>query len=109
YSNRAYYLDIDDNVVWTGETPGELFYTSSLGPTRDGRIKPDITATGSTTIATGNLTTIAQLKAGGERFKVGQGGWHSRNGGTSLAAPIVSGAVALYLQKNPNANWREIR
>jgi hypothetical protein len=112
YSNRTYYKDVDNiNRVplVAGETVQNLFPTSSWGPTRDGRQKPNITATGSTTIATGDSFNIALLlTAPANRLKVGLGGKHNRNGGTSMASPIVTGVVALYLEKHPTASYNEV-
>jgi subtilisin family serine protease len=111
FSNRAFYIDVDSNVYQTGEVPGALFRTSSLGPSRDGKVKPDLAATGSTTLSTGNLDHIYRLINLGpnESFKVALGGLHNRNGGTSMASPIVAGLAALYFEKNPNATWSEIK
>jgi hypothetical protein len=112
YSNRTYYKDVDNiNRVplIAGETVQNLFPTSSWGPTRDGRQKPNIAATGSTTIATGDSFNIALLlTAPANRLKVGLGGKHHRNGGTSMASPIVAGIVALYLEKHPTASYNEV-
>ncbi len=110
YYNRESYIDYNnDTVVLPGHKKGEIVKKSSRGPTRDGRIKPDITASGSTIITTGNLDNINLLLNNGQAFKVAPGGMHSRNDGTSLAAPNVSGLVALYFQKNPRASYRHVQ
>ncbi len=79
YSNGHIYKDVDginrDPLLATGETRQDLFPTSSWGPTRDGRQKPNITATGSTTIATGDSFNIALLMgAPSNKLKIGIGG-----------------------------------
>ena len=116
YSNRAGYIDYDSNYIdltspqYGSEVVGGLFSTSSHGPTRDNRLKPDISATGSTTICTGDANDIAiTLTVVANRFKVAYGGKDIREGGTSLASPIVAGIAALYLQKRPTATWNEIK
>ncbi|MFN8277905.1 MAG: S8 family serine peptidase [Chitinophagales bacterium] len=114
YSSRAGYLDKDSNYVNLTVSPynevvGDKFATSSLGPTRDGRMKPDIAATGSTTVASGDSLYIALLIGSSQGFKVGYGSLHTRNGGTSMASPVVTGSVALFLEKNPNAAYNEIK
>jgi subtilisin family serine protease len=70
-------------------------YTSSKGPTLDGRLKPDLVAPGEriTSAATGALVTgIGPLQStdpGAARYR--------EDSGTSMAAPHVSGAIAAFL------------
>lgn len=111
FTNRKSYPDCDSNLTVNASTPGEIFFSSSIGPNRRGITKPDISATGDFTVAAGNAAMISQL-LGGERFKVGycpNTCAYMRNGGTSMASPVVAGIAALYLQKKPDADWREVK
>lgn len=77
---------------------------SSLGPTRDGRWKPDIAAPGQ--YVTAALSQHSPMNGLEERALV-----NSRTvtiEGTSMAAPVVTGIVALLLQKKPSATARRI-
>jgi len=77
-----------DSVLSIGSvtSSGSRSSFSSMGPTADGRIKPDVMARGSQTLcASVNDTTS-----------------YSRVSGTSLSCPLVAGAAALVLQANPN-------
>jgi len=114
YTLHEGYLDLDSNYVDLLAAPynqivGKRFQTSSFGPTRDGRLKPDVMATGSTTIATGDAGFIALATSPSNRVKVSITKRHIRNGGTSMASPIVAGIAALYLEKRPTARWDEIK
>lgn len=84
------------NFSFSGSTGvGTLAPFSSPGPTRDGRQKPDITAPGTATVSTAS-TDVANVC--GPLF-VNDGLNHKLNQGTSMAAPHVTGAVALLMQK----------
>lgn len=108
YVNRNNYIDVNGNLQTFPTTEGSLAASSSRGPTRDGRTKPDITSTGEVTLASLKLDSRAWFLAN-QPFKLAQGGYHIRDGGTSSAAPAIAGAIALYLQKNPTASWQDIR
>ena len=108
YVNRNTYIDYNGMTQSFPTTEGNLAVSSSRGPTRDGRTKPDITSTGEITLSALKLS-MAPWFIANQSFKLAQGGMHIRNGGTSSAAPAVAGAIALYLQQNPNATWTDIR
>jgi subtilisin family serine protease len=70
----------------------QLTFFSSPGPTRDGRLKPELTAPG---LALSSLSRDANF--GGDPRLVSPDSAHVLNAGTSMAAPHVTGAVALLL------------
>jgi subtilisin family serine protease len=108
YVNRNNYIDVNNNLVTFPTTEGAIAASSSMGPTRDGRIKPDVTSTGEVTMSCLKLSSQAWFLAN-QPFKLAQGGMHIRDGGTSSSAPAVAGIIALYLQSNPAAGWQDIR
>src|SRR5262249_29371745 len=82
YTNRNEYLDYYGQLEVYSDVVGSLAVSSSYGPTRDGRIKPEISAPGNNTLATGQFSTLYGLLLYAP-YKVAQGGMHDRNGGTS--------------------------
>ena len=84
--------------------PGRIASFSSLGPRRDGVMKPDIAAPGMGIAAT-KSKDIAPAPTNQEILQDGQ---HMINQGTSMASPHVAGTVALILQNNPTYSMREV-
>jgi serine protease AprX len=75
-------VDVSDDVISN---------SSSRGPTIDGIVKPDLVAPG---------TNIMSLRAGGG---------YRRLSGTSMAVPMVTGAVAQTIQKWPSMKPDQIK
>ena len=73
----------------------QLVAFSSRGPTRDGRIKPDVVAPGTFILST-RSTQIALNNTGWAPFPYSR--FYFYMGGTSMATPLTSGAVALIRQ-----------
>jgi subtilisin family serine protease len=77
-------------------------WTSSRGPTLDGRLKPDVVAPGEwiTSAATG----LVRLRAGLDAFPADDPErqlTYAEQSGTSMAAPHVSGVLAAFLSARP--------
>ncbi len=102
YVDRNRHYDCDDSLITTNEIAGELTGESSVGPTRDGRQKPDIAATGDHILSCAVMSFIPYFVSIHDP-SLGLGCYHKVNGGTSAASPVVAGIAALYFQKYPNA------
>lgn len=100
YNNLSNYYDVNNTLQSTGVVGGSRALSSSIGPTRDGRFKPDITATGDYVFSAMPLGMAANLIANAPSV-VAQGSMHVQGGGTSAASPVVAGFAALYLEFNP--------
>jgi subtilisin family serine protease len=109
YFNTDRHVDINGTLqISPGDQPGDLASNSSRGPTRDGRIKPDVSAPGHHIISCGVLTQIPGMISA-QPHKVAQGGYHITGGGTSASAPVVAGIAALYLEQNPASDWQDVK
>lgn len=82
---------------------------SAMGPTLDGHIKPDVMAPGQNIISSYSTFFInnpknvnASVKSDVRHFEYnGRTYAWNANAGTSMSAPIVTGAIALWLQADP--------
>ena len=85
---------------------GTLEPSSSKGPNRLGVIKPDVVASGGISLTAGPMWFLSNPV---NNPSIDQGGFHVRNGGTSMASPVVAGIAALYLQKCSKATFQDFK
>ena len=108
YNNLSNYYDVNNVLQSTGKTGGSRFPDSSIGPTRDGRQKPDIAATGHGVFAALCKSLQANFLVNIPQF-LSPGGKHVFGTGTSAASPVVAGFAALFLQYYPNATSFQVK
>jgi len=107
---RTQWVDIDgiSRSVTTEGAVDDLWLKSPPGPTRDGRLHGvDLTAPGQGSFATLSPTSYWSLFRG--VIPLEGSGTVIRFGGTSASAPILTGAVAMMLQFNPNLTAAQAR
>lgn len=112
-SYRTWFTDyLGNRIDFNQGTDGERAYYSSMGPTFDGRVKPDVMAPGTNVTSArssfyldgaSDPWDVAYFDYAGRRY-----GWHT-NTGTSASTPVVGGAVALWLQANPKLSPDDVR
>jgi minor extracellular serine protease Vpr len=85
---------------------GQKSYFSSFGPTRDGRVAPDISAPGELIFSP--LSSHLTEGQGYNRALVLLGGQYVGSQGTSMASPHVTGVVALMLQVDPTLTYESV-
>ncbi|HEX9671327.1 MAG TPA: S8 family serine peptidase, partial [Thermoanaerobaculia bacterium] len=109
YASRREWTSRDatsPNVVLDQVHLEDISYFSSPGPTRDGDTKPEIAAPGQWLIAP--LSQRAE-EAWVPLWTRLAGSEYASMQGTSMAAPYVTGALALLLEKEPNIDWAEAK
>ena len=110
YQNTQQYTAITGAQVDLGGVEGEIAFCSAYGPTRTGLQKPDLAAPGDVTFSAIPLGYIPLYLASPTAIlALGADTMHVRAGGTSIASPAVSGAVALYFQQCPYATQAQVK
>lgn len=120
--NRTEWLDYQGNEIGVDEEEDGVAFFSSAGPNQLGQMKPDLLAPGSNLAAA--MAAEADPRQPGVNSQFSSGGYcppgaapecfvlddtHGIASGTSMAAPQVTGAVALLFQRDPSLTMEQIR
>lgn len=105
YVNRNSYVDVagrtQRGLNYSNQSTGAIAFFSSIGPTMDGRQKPEFSAPGLNVAS--SLSRYASVDS--SEMVDAQTAVFS---GTSMSCPLTAGAVALYLQQHPSATYADI-
>lgn len=105
-TSRTHWTDRSGGGPWTFQDPapvlGDLPLFSGGGPTRDERLKPNVTAPGAAIVAAESGNAVIPV----ERLHPIEG--YAVFSGTSMATPHVSGMVALIFEANPSLSGTTI-
>lgn len=110
YMNRDTYLDYNSVVrnVDASVPVGEHYPTSSRGPNRLGDVKPNVIAPGNKAMTASVISMMNGWISSRPDVMDPDGMHRTSPGGTSSAAPVVSGTVALLLERCPTLTYSQI-
>ncbi len=110
--HRQQWVDWQGNTRGANQQQDTRATFSSIGPRIDGGLKPDITAPGSTTISArdNDISIPNSHMISNDGVNDGSGpANYSTSQGTSMAAPVVTGALALLWEAWPERSAADIR
>ena len=112
--NSKQYVPLRDGTLYyrLNSVPYKQSYYSSFGPDENGVQRPDVCAPGSVVIASANRYDVNAPNIAYWQPSVYFNGVeypYCPDLGTSMSAPVVAGAIALWMQENPNLSTRDVR
>jgi minor extracellular serine protease Vpr len=106
YTSKNSWTALNGSNQSNGATKDAIADFSSKGPTADGRTKPDITAPGNVIVSSVNSFDSDYPSNSNDVVSGvtnGTNNWYfAKMQGTSMASPMVTGILALWLQAYPN-------
>lgn len=118
YNTRNSWASLDGKNYTYGAAfvPGEVSSFSSYGTLIDGRNLPHVCAPGATTISSSSKYFIDAYASSGWDNSALQGKWDEtgrvnywhQQMGTSMSTPAVAGAIALWLEADPDLTTAEV-
>lgn len=112
YCSRATYIEKDGSVYsYSSSHPVDIANFSSYGPDENGITRPDLCAPGLAVISSANRYNTSADRSHWPASAMVDGVEYPyyANQGTSMSAPIVTGAIALMLQLNPRLSTAMLR
>lgn len=111
YVSNDKFTNTDGQTYGWEESIKDIASFSSIGPTLDGRVKPDITAPGSAIISSYSSSVYDNYRGyiTKENTVKGETYYYGAMQGTSMATPFVTGVLATWLQAKNDLTPDEVR
>ena len=119
YTSKPSFTNVSGSTLsYTGYTKGAIANFSSVGPTADGRLKPEITGPGMALASSVNIVDSTYLSGGASYNTVvskytsplnSKTYSYAMAGGTSMSGPAVSGIIALLLEVSPTLTPAQVK
>lgn len=114
YVSKTSYNDLSGNTHEKPWTQGDIYPLSGKGPTFDGRIKPDVTASGAAVVSSFNSYASGYYVKDADKVATVKDPTYNRTytwgtaSGTSMATPVVTGIIALWLEAEPSLTYEDV-